>query len=107
MSIYTPDVWVVIEFTTPKETIRKVLAGWYGGFGGSNSWKLNSGITEVRYVDGFFEFDGYSGSTYRCHENSCHMSSLMHSVYGNWKKEIEEEEGYSVRILSIDEVAQL
>ena len=104
MSAYTPDVWVVLEFTTPAETFRKVFAGWYGGFAGSNSWKLNSGITTTRKVDEWFEFDGYSGSTYRCHPNNYHMSGLMQGVYTAWMKQADERGDVKIRILELDEV---
>jgi hypothetical protein len=107
MSVYTPDVWVVLEFDAPQlETpIRKVFAGWYGGFAGSNSWKLNSGITAVRREGQWFEFDGYSGSTYRCHANNYHMSSLMQGVLAHWLKDAEQRGDATIKILSLDEAA--
>jgi hypothetical protein len=108
MSTYTPDVWVVLEFQTAKETFRKVFGGWYGGFAGSNSWKLNSGITEVRYDDeGWYEFDGYSGSTYNCHVNNYHMSALMQDVLAHWQKQADERGDVTIKILTLDEVAKL
>ena len=108
MSTYTPDVWVVLEFDAPSlETpLRKVFGGWYGGFAGSNSWKLNSGIIKVRKVDGWWEFDGYSGSTYRCHPNNYHMSGLMQGLYSNWLKQADERGDTTIRILDIDEIAE-
>jgi hypothetical protein len=109
MNEYTPDVWVVLEFDHPdlETPLRKVFAGWYGGYTGSNSWKLNSGITAVRIDDGgHYEFDGYSGSTYRCHFNNYHMSSLMHSVLANWLKQADERGDTTIRILSIDEIVK-
>ena len=108
MSDYTPDVWVVLEFNAPQleKPLRKVFAGWYGGFAGSNSWKLNSGITEVRKTEDWYEFDGYSGSTYRCHANNYHMSSLMQGVLANWLKQADERGDTTIRILSIDEIVK-
>lgn len=109
MSNYTPDVWVVLEFDHPdlETPLRKVFAGWYGGFTGSNSWKLNSGITNVRIDDeGHYEFDGYSGSTYRCHFNNYHMSSLMQDVLAQWLKQADERGDTSIRILSLDEIVK-
>lgn len=105
MSSYTPDVWVVLEFDHPElETpTRKVFAGWYGGFAGSNSWKLNSGITATRKVEGWFEFDGHSGSTYRCHPDNYHMSSLMQGVLSTWMKQAEQRGDTQIRILTFDE----
>ena len=107
MNTYTPDVWVVLEFNTPElaTPTRKVFCGWYGGYTGSDSWKLNSGITAVRIDDqGHYEFDGYSGSTYHCHFNNYHMSGLMQSVLANWQKQAEQRGDLTIRILSIDEI---
>ena len=109
MNEYTPDVWVVLEFDTPELDVptRKVFAGWYGGYTGSNSWKLNSGITAVRIDDsGHYEFDGYSGSTYHCHFNNYHMSSLMLGVLAQWQKRAEQRGDVTIRILSIDEIVK-
>lgn len=65
---YTPDVWVVVEFTGSDvgEPYRRVLGGWYGGWGGSNSWKMSSGITETVEHTDHWEFRNASGSVYRC-----------------------------------------
>lgn len=109
MRDYTPDVWVVLEFDAPQldQPLRKVFGGWYGGFAGSNSWKLNSGITAVRIDDeGHYEFDGYSGSTYYCHFNNYHLSSLMQGVLAQWQKQAEERGDTTIRILSIDEIVK-
>jgi len=108
MSTYTPDTWVVLEFDAPEldTPTRKVFAGWYGGYAGSNSWKLNSGITNVRQVDGWWEFDGYSGSVYRCHPDNYHMSSLMQGVLSRWLKDAETRGDITIRILSLDEIAE-
>lgn len=105
MSTYTPDVWVVLEFATPQETFQKVFAGWYGGFAGSNSWKLNSGITKTSKVGDWWEFSGHSGSTYRCHPHNYHMSSLMHSILANWLKQADEQD-VKIRILDLAEVVE-
>ena len=67
MSDYSPDRWVIVKIVTPKERLYKVFACWSGGYGGSDSWKMNSGITRAMLVDDRWEFDGYSGSVYSCH----------------------------------------
>jgi hypothetical protein len=81
MSDYNPDKWLVIKITG-KDTppVHKVFACWYGGYLGSDSWKLNSGITRA-YEDGMcFMFDGSSGSTYVCHKASYGASSYGFGV---------------------------
>jgi hypothetical protein len=67
MSEYRPDRWVVVKIVTPKERLYKVFASWSSGYGGSDSWKMNSGITHATLVDDRWEFAGYSGSVYSCH----------------------------------------
>lgn len=104
MSEYTPDRWVILEMISPKETIQKVFAGWYGGFAGSDSWKLNSGITETREYEDIFEFDGYSGSTYYCHRNGYGMSGYMMSVLAGWQKKFEAKPDIKIRVLDLEEV---
>ena len=107
MSSYTPDRWVVLELISPKETIRKVFAGWYGGYLGSDSWKLNSGITDIREQDDMFEFDGYSGSTYFCHRSSYGMSGYMHSVLTNWLNQAEANGNIQINIIELEDIVAL
>ena len=104
MNAYTPDRWVVLELVSPKNTVRKVFAGWYGGYTGSDTWKLNSGITDIREQDNLFEFDGYSGSTYFCHRNSYGMSMYMHSVLTNWLNEAEQRGDVQINIIELADI---
>ena len=69
MSDNKPDKWVVVRITG-KDTppIHKVFASWYGGYLGSDSWKLNSGIVRVYNEGNAYYFGGYSGSIYKCHK---------------------------------------
>ena len=67
MSDYAPDRWVVVKITgNDLPPVYKVFACWYGGYLGSDSWKLNSGITKVTETHEYLFFDGSSGSTYAC-----------------------------------------
>lgn len=70
MSDYTPDRWTVIRIQASAEVLYKVFASWSGGYAGSDSWKLNSGIVRATWTDPYWEFDGSSGSVYRCHRDS-------------------------------------
>lgn len=80
MSDYVPNRWVVVRIIKDHECIYKVFACWYGGYGGSDSWKINSGITRVSLVDDVYEFDGHSGSVYRCHQHAYGTSGYGGSV---------------------------
>jgi hypothetical protein len=84
MSDYSPDRWVIVKIVTPKERLYKVFASWSGGYGGSDSWKMNSGITRASLVDDRWEFDGYSGSVYSCHKESYGVSGYNGNVLQNF-----------------------
>jgi hypothetical protein len=83
MSEYSPDRWVIVKIITPKEHLYKVFASWYGGYGGSDSWKMNSGITRATLVKDCWEFDGSSGSVYSCHKDYYGTNGYGGSVLSN------------------------
>ena len=83
MSDYTPDRWMVMRIHTPQEILYKVFATWSGGYGGGDSWKLNSGITRATFADPYWEFDGSSGSVYRCHQDSYGTNGYGQAVLNN------------------------
>ncbi len=83
MSDYTPDRWMVMRIHTPKEILYKVFATWSGGYAGGDSWKLNSGITRATFCDPYWEFDGSSGSVYRCHQDSYGTNGYGQAVLNN------------------------
>jgi hypothetical protein len=97
-NIYTPDRWVLVDLITPKETIRKVFAGWYGGFAGSDSWKLSSEVVMVTEDDNYYHFLNHTGSIYHCHKNANGMSGYMASIFAGWKS----QEGDDIKIELVD-----
>lgn len=90
MSDYTPDRWVVIKITAPNVLLYKVFACWYGGYAGSDSWKINSGITKVTEKDDCYRFEGYSGSVYICYKESYGTNFYGGSVLNNLIEEGEK-----------------
>lgn len=89
---YYPDRWVVIQITSAEHgTIEKVLAGWYGGYLGSNSWKLNSGNTKVVEYPNRFEFTGHSGSVYVCYKSCYGLSNLTANILEQFKESADIE----------------
>jgi hypothetical protein len=95
MSDYTPDRWVVVKITTDKEPLYKVFACWFGGFAGSDSWQMNSGIKSVEEDESYFMFNGYSGSVYRCHKNTYGTNSYGSGVLQNFI----DKSDYKIEIL--------
>ena len=100
MSIYTPDAWVVVDIATKSYgTNRKVLAGWYGGFAGSNSWKLSSGVTSVNEYSDRYEFINESGSIYVCYKTVQRMTGLMHEMFASWQDQIKDIPGATIIVV--------
>jgi hypothetical protein len=84
MSDYAPDRWVVVKIVTAKECLYKVFATWSGGYGGSDAWKMNSGITHAILVNNRWEFAGYSGSIYSCHTQAYGTNGYGGNVLGEF-----------------------
>lgn len=108
MSTYHPDKWVLVEFDSPANgKITKVLASWYGGYLGSDSWKLSSGVNKITKTDAGYEFLNDSGSVYFCHKDAYGMSGYTGSVYNNFSTQIKDlNDGSTVRILDEDKVTE-
>ena len=84
MKTYNPDKWVVIKLTNQANAPHyRVFACWYGGFTGSDSWQMNSGVTQVKLVNDTYEFSGSSGSLYRCRKNIYGTSGYGQGVLSN------------------------
>jgi hypothetical protein len=91
---YTPDNWVVIGAPNG----YKVLAGWSGGYLSGDSWRLNSGVTNITFEDPFYLFEGASGSVYRCHKdayglriNNSYIWNQLKEKYGDKVELLPEE----------------
>ena len=65
----TPEKWVIIKIENG-EALYKVFGTWAGGYLGSDRWKINSGIVEVKQDENNYYFIGFSGSCYKCNKNS-------------------------------------
>lgn len=93
---HVPDVWVALELTTPESSIHKILAGWYGGYMGVDSWKMNSGISRIIEHPGHYEVHGYSGSSYVCYKHIERFSNYTHSIFNHYVAEAEKK-GWSIK----------
>lgn len=102
MSAYSPDVWVIVELDSAKHgVIRKVLGGWYGGYAGSDSWRLSSGITGIVEYKGHYEVQNESGSVYKCYKSNERTSMLTESMFRYWEKNLDEG---SIRMVPLREI---
>lgn len=100
---YNPDAWVIIKITTKKHgVVYKLLTGWYGGFAGSDSWRLNSGIEKINLLNNnHYQIVGFSGTVYEVNPNCCRMSALMQQVYSEFVSDIVAIGG-TIEILDIE-----
>jgi hypothetical protein len=99
---YSPDRWIIVKVTTPTQSIYKVLSGWWGGYLGSDRWRLNSGIESSSFKDGVFYFHSLTGSVYTCRQERYGMTGLMMSVYSSMCDTIVEQ-GEDMILELIDE----
>ena len=96
MSEYKPHAWVIIHFKTEDAEVYKVMGGWRGGYLYGDSWRLNSGIKEVRDNGDAYEFTGISGSVYICNKLDERMSGLMSMVYNSWENVIKGKDSLKI-----------
>jgi len=100
---YTPDKWVVVKIEGGEIPLTyKVFGNWHGGYMDSGgSWKLNSGITKVTKAKKHYNFRGFSGSVYKCHENAYGMTGYGATVIDSIITR-SKEAGVTVEILPDD-----
>ena len=91
MSDYAPDRWTVLRIHATGQIIYKVFASWSGGYTGSDSWKINSGITRATLVGDRWEFDGSSGSVYSCHRDGYGTNGYGQAVLNNLLTQAKEQ----------------
>ena len=96
--MYTPDRWLIIKING-KNPHYRVFASWYGGYLGSDSWRMNSGITKVSEDGDYYVFEGSSGSQYFCHKNSHGISGYGSGVLNQY---IEKYPDLAIQIIPED-----
>lgn len=102
MRTYNPDCWVLVKLTSPKfGAVYKILGSWSGGYLHGDSWKLSSGIEEVREFDDRYEMPQSSGSLYVVRKSGRRVSFMIGSVFETLVKDLEGT-GSTIEILDID-----
>ncbi len=106
MREYVPDRWTIVSMIDEDgERTDKVFGNWYGGYLGSDSWKLSSGITKVVELEDTYEVHNVSGSLYVCHKTCEGMSGYGSSVMNSFMKQAEESNGkFTITHIGINEV---
>jgi hypothetical protein len=94
MNEYLPDNWVVIHIKGD-DPHYKILAGWSGGYLYGDSWRMNSGITNVEEDSDAFRFRGTTGSWYTCHKESYGLRMNNAHIWN----QLQEKHGDKVEIM--------
>lgn len=63
---YTPDGYAILKVQAygSDDIVLKVFGSWSGGYLDGDSWRLNSGIIDVKEYEDSYLVTGYSGSQY-------------------------------------------
>ena len=80
---YFPHKWVVIDYGEEVGFAPQryaILAGWYGGFAGSDSWKRSSPVVEWYLKEDDLEVTTESGSKYVLHKDVIGVTMLTQSL---------------------------
>ena len=85
-----PDTWVIVKITSKEyPPVYKVLAGWYGGYAGANSWKMSSGITVIEERDSDTIAVNASGSEYVVNGQP-HLSGMCANVLHSYSEQLKQ-----------------
>jgi hypothetical protein len=101
-SINTPDRWQVVLLRGKDTSIKKVFAGWYGGYANGDSWKLSSGIIGTKEFEDRYEFLNHSGSLYICYKQNQGMSSYMGSIMNGWVEDSKKDPNVTIRLVDLE-----
>jgi len=99
---YYPDRWVLLKISRPDvDPIYKLFSTWFGGYCGSESWKINSGVKKITQDETCFFVEGYSESVYSCDKHTygtnLYTSGVLSDMIENAAKS-----GVTVEILPED-----
>lgn len=95
-----PEKWLILKIGT-ENPIYKVFASWHGGYLDGDSWRINSGISEVQEEGDYINFYGYSGSCYKCHKSCYGITSYGERILDSMMNHPDLPEGdkYKMEIM--------
>ena len=96
--IYHPDKWIVVTIKSSEGTYNKVLASWYGSFGGSDSWQLSSAIVSVEVNESHYTFNNESGSQYICNREAYGTSSYTNGILQGWMTQAAQSDDVFIEV---------
>ncbi|MBA2964680.1 MULTISPECIES: hypothetical protein [Ramlibacter] len=88
MATYTPDLWTVLAISNAAgERHFRILASWYGGYLGSDSWRMSSGITVIERAPDHYRVHNDTGSVYICAKGAEGTSGFASSVLASYQEQ--------------------
>ena len=99
---YRPDAWVLVDLTHKGETVRKIFAGWLGGYASGDSWKLSSEVNCVNDMGDHYEFHQVSGSVYKCYKTCNYMSGYMMRILSSWQTSAAQAGDFNIEVVSYE-----
>lgn len=104
MSEYCPDRWVIIRIKSDEfGTVDKLYSGNYGGWAGSDTWKMNSGIKCLHDKGEYYDVIGPSGSVYKCYKAVEGMSIYMQGML-EYFRSVTSEHPFTIDVIGPEEV---
>jgi hypothetical protein len=92
------DKFVIVKIEEGNNIFYKAILGWYGGYLGSDSYKVNSGISKLEEIDDYYLIHGYSGSMYKVYKKSMGFTSLTSQIYDSLK-EVAEINNFKIELV--------
>jgi len=87
--MYHPDGWKIIQLVWPdgKMTYR-LAAGYSGTYIYGDSWRINSGITEIEAGDGYWNIHGETGSVHQITPHGEDRGMALHMAYAYLEQQV-------------------
>lgn len=83
-NVYTPDNWHIVRIEYPNKYVGyRIMCSWYGGYAGSDRWKLSSGVQHVEEYDEYYVLSNRTGSTYRLFKDCEGWSGYGRAIFEN------------------------
>lgn len=103
--IYTPDGYAILKIQAygSDDVVLKLFGSWSGGYLDSDSWRINSGIIDVKENEDHYVVTGYSGSQYILRKTSNRMSSYNKAVLDDMIGELHSY-GHQAELITIEDV---
>lgn len=103
--IYTPDGYAIIKIQAYgcDDIVIKVFGSWSGGYLDGCSWRLNSGIIDVKEDESSYLVTGCSGSQYVLSKQTNYIQPYNEAILQDMLTELRSY-GHRVELITIEDV---